>query len=108
MSPFRKVLLPILITLLGAGCGGPEKTRLVVASAHGVDLLAEAERTFESAHPDVDVVGLYLGSNEILERLRAGRANPSIHVVWGADAVTLDTAAAENLLAPYRPTWATP
>ena len=108
MSPLRWALLALLTTVFVTGCGGPTKTRLVVASAHGVDLLAEAERTFESAHPDVDVVGLYLGSNEILERLRAGKANPSIHVVWGADAVTLDTAAAENLLAPYRPTWATP
>lgn len=98
----------LLVALAASSCGGETRTRLVVASAHGIDLLAEAERAFEASHPEVDVVGIYLGSNEILERLRAGRSNPTLHVVWGADAVTLDAAAAEGLLAPYRPTWASP
>ena len=96
-----------LALVIGA-CTGDSRTTLVVASAHGPDLLAEAEREFESLHPEVDVVTVYLGSNEIRERLRASRARPTFHVIWGADAVTLDSSAAEKLLTASHPTWSSP
>lgn len=105
----RLVLIALITvtTWFGASCSNDQRTQLVVASAHGPALLAEAEREFEALHPEIDVVTIYLGSNEILERARASKSRPSFHVIWGADAVTLDTAADENLLAPSRPSWAT-
>jgi iron(III) transport system substrate-binding protein len=47
-----------------------------------------------------------MGSREILERLRAERNRPQADLWWGASHTTFQTAAEENLLTPYRPTWA--
>ena len=49
---------------------------------------------------------LDMGSREILERVRAERNRPQADIWWGAAHTTFQTAAEENLLASYRPTWA--
>ena len=94
--------------LLVAGCGGgePDKTVLTVYSPHGKDLLAYYERGFEAANPTIDVQWVDMGSQEILERLRAEKANPQADVWFGAPAELFERAAREGLLQPYKPSWA--
>ncbi|HYC78340.1 MAG TPA: substrate-binding domain-containing protein [Planctomycetota bacterium] len=105
----RRTLRSVLGTLVvGAlvACGrGDDRRPLVVYSAHAGDILTEFERSFEAAHPQVDVVWSYLSPQLALDRMRAERAAPQCDVWWGADAATLTTAARESLLAPYRPTY---
>jgi iron(III) transport system substrate-binding protein len=89
-----------------AGCGGDGRTVLTVYSPHGKDMLEHYERTFEQAHAGVDVQWVDMGSQEVLDRLRAEAANPQADVWFGAPAETFSKAAKEGLLSPYQPTWA--
>ena len=54
----------------------------------------------------VDVQWVDMGSQEVLDRLRAEAANPQADLWFGAPAEIFERAAKESLLAPYRPTWA--
>lgn len=82
------------------------RTPVVVYSPHGRDLLQLFESTYEQAHPEVDVRWLDMGSQEVVDRLRSERANPQADVWFGAPATLFARAAADGLLAPYRPSWA--
>ena len=84
----------------------PASRKLLIYTPHGQDLLKESIARFKTAHPDVDVQFLDMGSREVLERLRAERNRPQADLWWGAAHMTFQTAAEENLLATYRPTWA--
>ncbi len=99
---FRK--LPLLALLLCACNGG--RTPLVVYSPHGNYLLAMFEKRFEALHPDVDVRWLDMGSQEVLDRLRAERINPQADVWFGGPASIFARGARDSLLEPFRPTWA--
>lgn len=88
------------------GCGGGDgRTVLTVYSPHGKELLEYYETGFEAANPDVDVQWVDMGSQEVLERLRAEKVNPQADVWFGAPADLFERAAAESLLTAYRPTW---
>ncbi len=87
-----------------AGCGDG-RTVLTVYSPHGKDMLEYYEQGFERAHTGVDVQWVDMGSQEVLDRIRAESANPQADVWFGAPAETFSKAAKEDLLAPYRPTW---
>ena len=96
--------------LLGAAallaCGaGSGKTVLTVYSPHGKDLLQYYEQAFERADSTVDVQWVDMGSQEVLDRLRAEAANPQADLWFGAPAEIFERAAKEGLLEPYRPTW---
>lgn len=69
-------------------------------------MLRDFVARYKQAHPDVDVQFLDMGSRQVLERLRAERNRPQADLWWGAAHTTFQTAADENLLTPYRPTWA--
>lgn len=107
----RQLLRPtVLLALLApffflAGCADP-RTPVVVYSPHGRDLLQLFESTYEQAHPEVDVRWLDMGSQEVVDRLRSERANPQADVWFGAPATLFARAAADGLLAPFRPGWA--
>jgi iron(III) transport system substrate-binding protein len=92
--------------LLLIGCDS--RKTVVVYSPHAKPILLQFERAFEAVHPDVDVVWLYIGSQACLERIRAERHNPQASIWWGGDSTGMETAAAEGLLQPYEPTYATP
>lgn len=79
---------------------------LTVYSPHGKDLLLATETAFESAHPTIDVQWVDMGSQEVLDRVRAEATNPQADVWFGAPAEVFDRAAKEGLLEPYTPTWA--
>lgn len=79
---------------------------LTVYSPHGRELLRHYELGFERANPRVDVQWVDMGSQEVLERVQAERANPQADLWFGAPADAFARAARQGLLAPYRPTWA--
>ena len=97
----------VVAMLVAVGCtGGDGGTVLTVYSPHGAELLSYYEGEFERANPGVDVQWVDMGSQSVLDRLRAEKANPQADVWFGAPAEIFDRAAREELLDPYRPTWA--
>lgn len=112
MISFRSCfVLFTLSCLLGAlvACNPGGKTnarRLLIYTPHGQDLLRDFVARYKQAHPDVEIQFLDMGSRDILERVRAERNRPQADLWWGAAHTTFQTAADENLLAPYRPSWA--
>jgi len=99
------LLLPLVGAWLGAGCG-TQQQHIIIYSPHGKELLEDFASRFEQAHPGVNVEWLDMGSQHVLDRLRSEKANPQADLWWGAPSPLFMQAAAENLLAPYRPTWA--
>ena len=86
-------------------CSGG-KTPLVVYSPHGNYLLGMFEKRFEALHPDVDVRWLDMGSQAVLDRLRAERVNPQADVWFGGPMTIFARGVRDSLLEPFRPTWA--
>ncbi len=95
-----------LTALLLAACGGGGRTPLTVYSPHGRDLMTLIEAEFERANPAIDLRFLDMGSQEVYDRVRSERANPQADVWFGGPDAIFARAAAEGLLAPYRPSWA--
>jgi iron(III) transport system substrate-binding protein len=99
------LLAATALFLSAASCSSDHRTVLTVYSPHGKELLEYLEQGFEKAHPNIDVQWVDMGSQEILDRVRAEAANPQADVWFGAPAEAFDRAARENLLDRYRPTW---
>ena len=97
--------LAVIASACTGGDGG--KAVLTVYSPHGKDLLEHYEKGFEKANPGADVQWLDMGSQEVLERLRAEKANPQADVWFGAPTEMFERGASEGLLEPYAPTWKT-
>ena len=95
----------VLAVALGACSTNDGRTVLTIYSPHGKELLAHFEQQFEKANPTIDVQWVDMGSQEVLDRLRAENANPQADLWFGAPAEIFDRAASENLLEPYTPTW---
>jgi iron(III) transport system substrate-binding protein len=89
-----------------AGCEGDDRVVLTVYSPHGSDMLEHYEREFEAAYPGVDVQWVDMGSQEVLDRIRAEAANPQADIWFGAPAEIFERAAGEGLLEAYTPSWA--
>jgi iron(III) transport system substrate-binding protein len=103
-----RVLTAVLcLSLLLASCNRSGKNRVLIYTPHGQDLLRDFVARYKQHNPDADIQFLDMGSQEVLTRLRAERNRPQADLWWGASQTTFQTAAEENLLAPYRPTWAT-
>ena len=103
------LIVAICVSALLVSCnrmGGPPAHKLLIYTPHGQDLLRDFVARYKAIHSDVDVQFLDMGAREVLERVRAERNRPQADLWWGAAHTTFQTAAAENLLAPYRPTWA--
>ncbi len=106
---FYLLIIAICVSVLLISCnraGKPGSTQLLIYTPHGQDLLREFVTNYKAIHPEVEVQFLDMGSREILERVRAERNRPQADLWWGAAHTTFQTAADENLLTPYRPTWA--
>ena len=91
---------------LAAACSGDGRTVLTIYSPHGKDLLEYYEKGFEATHPTIDVQWVDMGSQEVLDRLRAEKANPQADLWFGAPSEIFGRGADEGLLDPYTPTWA--
>ena len=95
-----------LLLLSALSCSSDKRTVLIVYSPHGKELLEYLEKGFEKAHPDIDVQWVDMGSQEVLDRVRAEKDNSQADVWFGAPAEAFDRATREQLLEPYIPTWA--
>jgi iron(III) transport system substrate-binding protein len=109
--PMRAAKLLLTIACLSAllfACNrsGSSPNKLLIYTPHGQDMLRDFAAQYKTQHPEVNVEVLDMGAREILERLRAERNRPQADLWWGAAHTTFQTATEENLLAPYRPTWA--
>ena len=104
---FGIVIIGILI-LLASGCSGRGKSEkmVVVYSPHGGDILTQFEELFEEKYPDIDVQWIEMGSQDVLDRIRSERENPQGDIWWGAPSTMFMSAAKENLIQPYQPSWA--
>jgi iron(III) transport system substrate-binding protein len=78
----------------------------VIYTPHGQDMLKDFVARYQQSHPEVNVQFLDMGSREVLERINTERNRPQADLWWGAAHTTFQTAADQNLLAPYKPTWA--
>ncbi|MBK6536433.1 MAG: hypothetical protein IPG09_01230 [Ignavibacteria bacterium] len=81
-----KLLLLFLICVsLFTGCLKTDnKSKLVIYSPHGKEMLSEFEKQFEAIHPDIDVQWLDMGSQEVFDRIRTEKENPLSDIWWGA------------------------
>ncbi len=100
----RGRFLVVVVAVLSA-CGDG-RIPLTVYSPHGRDNLLLIEKAFEAKHPDIDVRWMYLGSQEILDRVRFEKVNPQADVWFGGPTTLFDRAVSESLLVAYRPEWA--
>lgn len=94
-----------LALALLAGCSDGREP-VTVYTPHGRDLMALLEAEFERAQPGIDLRFLDMGSQEVYDRVRSEKANPQGDVWFGGPDAIFARAAAEGLLAPYRPSWA--
>jgi iron(III) transport system substrate-binding protein len=111
LSIGTRAVLPAVMCILAVALscshsGGGARTRLLIYTPHGQDMLRDFVARYTHDHSDVEIQFLDMGSREILERVRAERNRPQADLWWGAAHTTFETAADENLLSPYRPTWA--
>jgi iron(III) transport system substrate-binding protein len=104
---FLAVLSLLLLSVLfSCRSNSTSGHRLLIYTPHGQDLLRDFIARYKQKYPDVDVQFLDMGSREILERLRVERNRPQADLWWGAAHTTFQTAAEENLLTEFRPSWA--
>ncbi len=104
-SPRRRLACSLGLALALAACGDG-RTPLVVYSPHGRELLEPVERAFEERHPELDMRWLDMGSQEVYDRIRSEAANPQADVWFGGPDTIFARGVAQDLLAPYRPSWA--
>jgi iron(III) transport system substrate-binding protein len=105
-SPTRALALPALLIAAAVACRRDGRTPLTVYSPHGRDLLGLVEKTYEAAHPDVDVRWLDMGSQEVYDRIRSEKANPQADVWFGGPDTIFARGARDGLLQAFRPSWA--
>ena len=102
--PRRLAALALALPLALACSDGRQP--VTVYTPHGRDLMALLEAEFERANPGIDLRFLDMGSQEVYDRVRSEKANPQGDVWFGGPDAIFSRAAAEGLLAPYRPSWA--
>lgn len=89
-----------------SGCARDSRSVVTVYSPHGAELMGDLKSRFEREHPDISIDWVDLGSQAVLERLRAERADPKADLWFGASGVLFDIAAREGLLDAFVPSWA--
>ena len=104
---FLAVLFLLLTSaLFSCRSGSVNSRRLLIYTPHGQDLLRDFVARYKQKYPEADVQFLDMGSREVLERVRVERNRPQADLWWGAAHTTFQTAADENLLEEFRPSWA--
>ena len=105
---FVLFVLAILVSAFLFSCrpGANSGRRLLIYTPHGQDLLKDFIARYKERYPDANVQFLDMGSRQILERVTVERNRPQADIWWGASHTSFQTAADDNLLAQYRPSWA--
>ncbi len=98
-------LIVVALAQFAACSSNNTKRTLTIYSPHGKEMLSAFEKQFESAHPDIDVRWLDMGSQDAYDRIRTERSNPQADIWWGAPLTTFSKAEAESLLESYTPSW---
>ena len=83
-----------------------EEQKLVIYTARDKNIFDIVLPKFKEKYPEVEVETLEMGAQQILERVRAEKANPQADFWWGGTSSALTTAGDEGLLEPYKPTFA--
>lgn len=83
-----------------------EPQRLVIYTARDKNIFELVIPKFNEKYPHIEVETLEMGAQQILERVRAEKANPQADFWWGGTQSALSTAANEGLLEAYKPTFA--
>ena len=104
-------MILLAFVLLALSCKPSEKgegRKLLIYTPHGQDMLKDFIARYRQTPEGggVEIQFLDMGSQEVFRRLGVERNRPQADLWWGAAHTTFQTAADENLLAPYRPTWA--
>ncbi|HZG44373.1 MAG TPA: extracellular solute-binding protein, partial [Longimicrobium sp.] len=107
LTTARGLSLLALAALTTACGGGDGRQVLTVYSPHGREMLQAFEKRFEAANPTIDLQYVDMGSQEVFDRIRSEKANPQADVWWGAPANMFEQAAADSMLQPFTPSWAT-
>ena len=84
--------------------GGSQK--LVIYTARDKNVVEQIMPKFKEQNPGIEVEVLTMGAQQILERVRAEKANPQADFLWGGTQAAFMTAANEGLLEPYKPSFA--
>ncbi|MDF2651634.1 MAG: futA [Paenibacillus sp.] len=82
------------------------KQKLVIYTARDKSVVDEIIPKFNVKHPEVEVEVLTMGAQQILERVRGEKANPQADFWWGGTQSGLMTAANEDLLESFKPSFA--
>lgn len=83
----------------------PEAQKLVIYTARDKNVVEEVIPKFEEQNPGMGVEVLTMGAQQILERVRGEKANPQADFWWGGTQSALMTAADEDLLESYKPSF---
>jgi iron(III) transport system substrate-binding protein len=106
------VALTTAVTACGGGGGdgasGSSAEKIVIYTARDKKVADYVVEQFTAKNPEYKgkVEILNLGAQEILERVRAEKANPQADVWWGGTQQGLSAGAGEDLLAAWQPTFA--
>lgn len=125
MKKFLSIVLAMTMLLLASGCSSangnnkknepakdPAPTegkelsgKVVVYSPHGEEILdAVSEWFYEET--GVEVEYLFMGGGELVDRIRAEKANPQADVIFGNPSNVFEQMKRDELLAPSNPSWA--
>lgn len=83
-----------------------EPQRLVIYTGRDKNIFEVVMPKFNEKYPNIEVETLEMGAQQILERIRAEKANPQADFWWGGTQSALSTAANEGLLETYKPSFA--
>lgn len=110
--------LATMMTVTMSACGSSDESgeegtpaaveNIVIYSARDKKITDFVVEKFTTANPEYKgkVEVLNMGAQEVLERVRAEKANPQADVWWGGTQQGLSAGAAEDLLAPWKPSFA--
>lgn len=78
---------------------------LVIYTARDQTIVDQVVEMFNKKYPDVKVDVLTMGAQQVLERVRGEKANPQADFWWGGTQSAFMTAANEDLLEPFKPSF---
>lgn len=67
------IVLPLFVALMASGCSASsKKTVTVLAAASLTDVMGQIETSYESEHPDIDLVFSFAGSGALQSQIEEG------------------------------------
>ena len=98
-------MLLVFATVTAFGAGRSQSEKVVIYSPHGEVMLTDLADRFES-ETGITVEFLTAGGGELVDRIRAERANPQADVFYGNPSSVFSELASDGIFAAYTPSWA--